>query len=83
MSNQELRTQEYESIVPTANGDHNTNPEGQTLDKPTTSELEGLRHYATNGSVTIPVEILENLYLNPPSKVSGHLRQTFGNPTPL
>lgn len=71
MSNQEPRTHEFESI-PTANGDHNLMPEGQTVDKPSNSQLEDLRRYATNGSVMIPLEVLEKLYLSPPNKVSGH-----------
>ncbi|EGX89359.1 transcriptional activator of ethanol catabolism AlcS [Cordyceps militaris CM01] len=34
-------------------------------------------------SVTITTEMFEKLYLNPASRVQGHLRQTFANPTPL
>lgn len=45
--------------------------------------LEDIRRYATAGSVMIPMEALEKLYLNPPTKVKGDLRQTFGNPTPM
>lgn len=45
--------------------------------------LEGIRRYATAGSVMIPMDALEKLYLNPPTKVKGDLRQTFGNPTPM
>lgn len=45
--------------------------------------IDDIRRYATAGSVMIPVEVLEKLYLNPPQKVDGNLRRTFGNPTPL
>ena len=34
-------------------------------------------------SVTIPRDLFEKMYLNPPTKVSGDLRRTFANPTPL
>ncbi|KAK5994456.1 Protein alcS [Cladobotryum mycophilum] len=34
-------------------------------------------------SVTLTSELFEKLYLNPANKVSGDLRRTFANPTPL
>ncbi|KAK5997591.1 Protein alcS [Cladobotryum mycophilum] len=43
----------------------------------TTSSLESVQ------SVTMTSELFEKLYLNPANKVSGDLRQRFGNPTPL
>jgi hypothetical protein len=45
--------------------------------------VEHLDRYATNGSVAIPMEVFEKMYLNPQMPVKGELRRTFGNPTPL
>jgi hypothetical protein len=42
-----------------------------------------LQRYDTSGSIMMPKEIFEKLYMNPENKVSGHLRKTLGNPTPL
>ena len=42
-----------------------------------------LNRYATNGSVAIPMEVFEKMYLNPQMVVKGQLVKTFGNPTPL
>lgn len=44
------------------------------------NELERIR---TAGSISIPPELFERLYLSPENKVKGDLRSTFGNPTPL
>lgn len=46
-------------------------------------ERNDLTRYDTAGSIMMPKEIFEKLYLNPENKVSGNLRKTFGNPTPL
>ena len=48
-------------------------------DKPS-DPLERIR---TAGSVSIPPELFEQLYLAPFGRVKGELRQTFGNPTPI
>lgn len=45
-----------------------------------TAALNRLRSAA---SVSIDPELFEKLYLNPPNKVRGDLRKTFGNPTPI
>lgn len=42
-----------------------------------------LRKMRTAGSISISPELFEKLYLTPQHKVSGDLRRTFGNPTPL
>jgi len=42
-----------------------------------------LNRYTTNGSVVIPMDAFERMYLNPEIAVKGQLRRTFGNPTPL
>ncbi len=75
------KPQDYEAAA--VNGDRNTAPERSNSNNVTNDHFEGLRRYATDGSVMIPMEALEKLYLNPPSKVQGHLRSTFGNPTPM
>ncbi|MCJ1279235.1 hypothetical protein MMC21_007059 [Puttea exsequens] len=49
-------------------------------DHPTGTALERIR---TAGSISISPELFEKLYLSPENKVSGELRKTFGNPTPL
>lgn len=35
------------------------------------------------GSIAMTPELFEKIYLTPQTKVSGDLRKTFGNPTPL
>ncbi|EME79659.1 uncharacterized protein MYCFIDRAFT_142753, partial [Pseudocercospora fijiensis CIRAD86] len=42
-----------------------------------------LRKIQTSGSISISPELFEKIYLSPQNKVSGDLRKTFGNPTPL
>ncbi|KAJ6076936.1 hypothetical protein N7499_008917 [Penicillium canescens] len=42
-----------------------------------------LQRMRTAGSVQLPAELFEQLYLAPQNRVKGHLRQTFGNPTPI
>ena len=44
---------------------------------------DALERIRTAGSVSIPPELFEKLYLSPENRVSGDLRKTFGNPTPL
>lgn len=34
-------------------------------------------------NMTIPAALFEQLYLAPKTQVKGHLRETFGNPTPI
>lgn len=42
-----------------------------------------LRRIRTAGSISISPELFEKLYLSPENRVSGDLRKTFGNPTPM
>lgn len=42
-----------------------------------------LQEARTNGAVSISAELFEKLYLAPKTDVSGQLRKTFGNPTPM
>ncbi|KAH8689340.1 GPR1/FUN34/yaaH family-domain-containing protein [Talaromyces proteolyticus] len=58
----------HESITPSAS-------QGQKNDP--------LHRIRTAGSISIPPELFEQLYLSPQNRVKGELRQTFGNPTPL
>ncbi|KAK5163687.1 hypothetical protein LTR04_002309 [Oleoguttula sp. CCFEE 6159] len=44
---------------------------------------QALRRIRTAGSISISPELFEKIYLSPQNKVSGDLRKTFGNPTPL
>lgn len=43
----------------------------------------GLGLQRTNTFLSMTPEMFEKLYLSPPSKAKGQLRQTFGNPTPI
>ncbi|KAK3069400.1 hypothetical protein LTR53_012289 [Teratosphaeriaceae sp. CCFEE 6253] len=45
--------------------------------------MQHLDRIRTAQSVNISAELFEKLYLNPPNRVSGDLRRTFANPTPL
>ncbi|KAJ6100349.1 hypothetical protein N7467_001884 [Penicillium canescens] len=47
------------------------------------SHVDALQQIRTAGSVQIPTELFEQLYLSPETNVKGRLRQTFGNPTPV
>ena len=49
----------------------------------TESTDTALQKIRTAGSVSIPPELFEKLYLSPQNVVKGDLRKTFGNPTPL
>lgn len=44
---------------------------------------DALRKIKTSGSLSISPELFEKIYLSPQNKVSGELRKTVGNPTPL
>ncbi|CAK4034247.1 related to GPR1 and Fun34p [Lecanosticta acicola] len=50
---------------------------------PNDSRENALEKIRTAGSVSIPPELFEKLYLSPENKVKGDLRKTFGNPTPI
>ncbi|KAI1262883.1 GPR1/FUN34/YaaH-class plasma membrane protein-like protein [Xylariaceae sp. FL1019] len=42
-----------------------------------------IRNIQTNGSISMPPEMFEKLYLSPQNRVKGELRKTLGNPTPI
>lgn len=67
-----------------SNGNYNNNGnyghEHLEENHPTGAALKRIR---TAGSISISPELFEKLYLSPENKVSGDLRKTFGNPTPL
>lgn len=44
---------------------------------------EALNRFRSAASISMTPELFEKLYLAPQSKVKGHLRDTFGNPTPM
>lgn len=44
---------------------------------------EALERIRTADTISMSPELFEKLYLSPPNKVSGDLRTTFGNPTPV
>ena len=48
-----------------------------------TTRTENLTRSETLQSINLTQEQFEKLYLTPPNKVSGDLRRTFANPTPL
>jgi hypothetical protein len=45
--------------------------------------LDALNRFRSAASIAMTPELFEKLYLAPQSKVKGHLRDTFGNPTPM
>lgn len=47
------------------------------------SREETLRKIRTADSIAIPRDVFEKLYLSPQQPATGHLRKTFGNPTPV
>jgi len=47
------------------------------------STQEALAHIQRAASVSMSPELFEKFYLSPQNKVSGNLRKTFANPTPL
>ena len=47
------------------------------------NHADALQQVRTAGSINIPPELFEKLYLTPQNPVKGELRNTFGNPTPL
>ena len=48
-----------------------------------TAHEDALHRVRTAGSIAIPPELFEKMYLSPQTPVKGDLRQTFANPTPL
>ncbi|KAL3464466.1 GPR1/FUN34/yaaH family-domain-containing protein [Aspergillus heterothallicus] len=51
-----------------------------TTQKP---EVAHLSRYETAGTVNIPKDVFEQMYLTPKLPVTGNLRTSFGNPTPI
>jgi hypothetical protein len=68
-----------DSITPAPSGDIN-GAGGRKLE---TKHDEYLSRYQTASSVVIPREVFETMYLSPYNRTQGHLRSTFGNPTPM
>lgn len=66
-------------------GYYNNGPIGKDHEvlHPNEDPANALQRIKTAGSVSIPPELFEKLYLSPESKVKGDLRKTFGNPTPM
>ena len=65
-----------------SNGNYGNMAGHQHLDESSDSNT-ALQRIRTAGSISISPELFEKLYLSPENKVSGELRKTFGNPTPL
>ena len=63
------------------NGNHHDKLEGG-LSRDNMSHEEQLRNVLTN-TMTLSPEAFERLYLAPKNNVSGDLRTTFANPTPI
>jgi len=63
--------------------DVNTNVTRYDLHHDTHEPDEALDRLKTAGSLTISPELFEKIYLSPKNQVSGNLRSTLGNPTPL
>ena len=59
---------------------HGANGNSSGYDNDSNDPLTRLK---TAGSVNIPPELFEKLYLSPENRVKGDLRKTFGNPTPM
>ncbi len=50
---------------------------------PDDTREETLRKMRTADSVALPMDVFEKLYLGPQQPAAGHLRKTFGNPSPI
>lgn len=62
----------------------NSKPGIQDVGYNSQDEIGHTIHQArTTGAVSISAELFEKLYLAPKTEVSGQLRRTFGNPTPM
>ncbi|MCJ1458578.1 hypothetical protein MMC28_008951 [Mycoblastus sanguinarius] len=64
-------------------GHGNMNNNNLTMGREDDSHGAALNRIRTAGSVSISPELFEKLYLSPENRVSGDLRKTFGNPTPI
>lgn len=62
--------------------DTESSSDGDYLD-PNTDPNHALSRIRTAGSISISPELFEKIYLSPQNKVSGDLRKTVGNPTPV
>jgi len=61
-----------------------TSPETRTMDfHPADTREDTLRKIRTADSVALPMDVFEKLYLGPQQPAAGHLRKTFGNPSPV
>jgi hypothetical protein len=64
-------------------GDSINGTTGYDLHHDTHDPDTALRRLRTAGSLSISPELFEKIYLSPKNRVSGDIRSTFGNPTPL
>lgn len=60
-----------------------TMPSNESTKMESDSRDEYLDRVRTPAAIAIPPHVFEHLYLAPKNHVSGELRQTFGNPTPV
>lgn len=85
MSSTETHSHDFtETRLDGPNGLHDENTHDSCHNgytKPESQQMEGLSRQPT--SSFIPMEVFEKMYLTPRNRVRGHLRSTFGNPTPL
>lgn len=63
------------------NGNLNATGNHETLEK--IESEDQLRRALTNSNMTLSPELFERLYLSPQNRISGELRKTFANPTPV
>jgi len=52
-------------------------------DKAQDERSDGMNKVQTTGGISLSPELFEQLYLAPKQNVHGHLRERFGNPTPI
>jgi len=76
-----------ESTVASSHRDNVTPPETNMSNEPTfhpdDSREDTIRKIRTADSIAVPRDVFEKLYLSPQQPAAGHLRKTFGNPTPV
>jgi uncharacterized protein len=61
----------------------NINGTGNHADLEKIDSEDQLRRALTNTNLTLTPELFERIYLSPQNKISGDLRKTFANPTPV
>ncbi|PSR97601.1 GPR1/FUN34/YaaH-class plasma membrane protein [Coniella lustricola] len=71
------------AVPPTARRTSKIEVDESSLDNLHPDGDYALNRARTTGAVSISAELFEKLYLSPKNAVSGNLRKTFGNPTPI